>query len=387
MKSTISVIELQPEHKNQLLALYRRYFGAWATGRLAKRWEWQCGAGNPWRSLRPTYGFVAFNNGEAVAGVTLYPVPCRVEGERMIFLCGGDYVVDQSYRVPILTVISRRVMSTPRVMFNGLLVTLRKAALRLGGILFPMSHAHFVMHLRNRGWLCRAARRHVPAVMGRLIAPATTGRLLASRPIEAVLRRLVRGGGPPHVRSLPRAALEADIRPIERFGSDYDRLWGEAHPRFRLTLDKDAEYMNWRYRDCPTFRQPILRGLYRDCTLVAVVVAGAYTVMDGHRRPCGANGEILELIAPAASTTEIQALLLSVCKELDSRGVDMIGALSYGAMCSEALEWVGFQPEEDLRYDTIIVPEKADLKAGRTESTEGVYLTAGDGDALNAFLI
>lgn len=154
-----------------------------------------------------------------------------------------------------------------------------------------------------------------------------------------------------------------------------------------MTLDKDADYLNWHYLDCPTFQHPILRGLYRDGKLAGVVVAGAYVMLDEHHRPCGANGEILELITHVPSTPEIEALLISACRELDRRGVDKIGALAYDETVREVLEQIGFQREEEKRFDSFIVFDPAISRAGRVESNEGVYITAGDGDMLNAFLI
>lgn len=386
MVKTISPVELQPEHKEELFAWHQHHFGAWSTRRLAKRWEWQCGAGNPWRALRPTSSLVAFDHGKVVAGLVLFPVPWRVDGKRLIFLCGGDFAMDWPY-LRTLPQLARAFMSRPHVMASGVHPTLWKMLVRMGGVLVPMSRARFALHLRHGGWMCQAVRRRLPMALGPLVSPAIAGRLLAFKPVESFLLRFARGDGPPQVKSVPRLAPAADTRPLGRFGADYDGLWEEARQRFRITLDKDAGYLNWRYLDCPTLRHPILRGLYRDGKLLGVVVAGAYSLLDGHRRPCGTNGEILELITIDASAREIEALLISVCTELDRRGVDTIGAVACDGMVRGVLERIGFRPEEDRRFDNIVWFDSADPKTGRVESTEGVYLTAGDGDMLNAFLM
>jgi hypothetical protein len=387
MAELIRAIELQSEHQEQLLALYRRHFGAWSAERLAQRWDWQCGAGNPWRALRPTSGLVALDNGGVVAGAAMFPVPWRVNGKRLIFLCASDFAIDRPYRRRVLPQLMSGIMSRPHVMGSALHPTLWRMALQMGATLLPMSQSHFALHLRNRGWTCRAVRRRLPPAVGRFVSPATAGRLLASKPVEAVLRRLAQSDGLPRGVSLPAEASAADVRPFERFGDDYDGLWEQARQKFRMTFDKDAEYLNWRYLDCPTFRHPILRGLYRDGKLSGVVVAGAYAVPDVHHRPCGANGEILELITPDASAREIEALLLSACRELDRSEVDRIGASSYDGPVREVLERIGFRPEEDKGFDKLVIFDQAEPGAGRVESTEGVYLTAGDGDMLNAYLM
>jgi len=386
MLESIRAVEFQLAHQEQLFGLLRRHFGAWSTERLAKRWEWQFGAGNPWKALRPTPGLVLFDNGRAVGGAALFPVPWRLEGERVIFLCASDFAIDLPYRTRAIPQLCRGLLRMP-FMASGVHPALLKMWVRMGCILLPMSRARFALPLRNRGWTCRAVRRRLPKVVGRFISPATTGRLLAWKPVEAVLRRFARGGGPPQGKSVPRVAPAADIRPFKRFEDDYSVLWEQARRRLWMTLDKDAEYLNWRYLDCPTFRHPILRGLYRDGKLAGVVVAGAYTVLDGDHRPCGANGEILELITHDASAREIEALVVSVCRELDRRGVDKIGAMACDETVREVLEQIGFQPEEEKFFDSFIVFDPAISKMGSVESTDGVYITAGDGDMLNAFLI
>ena len=387
MGESIRVVELRSEHQGPLVALHGRHFGAWSAERLAKRWEWHYGAGNPWRVLRPESGLVVFDGERVVGGAALFRVPCRVEGERVIFLCAGDFLIDGPYRPSVIPQFMRYIMSKPHVMASSVHPALQKWGRRMGVIPLPMSHGRFALPLRNDGRLCRSVRRRLPAAVRRFATPATIGRLLGSKPVESVRRWLAPRGGPPLGRSLPTATPAADIRPIERFGDDYNGLWEQARRRFRMTLDKDASYLNWRYVDCPTFRHPILRGLYRDGKLAGVAVAGAYTVLDDDRKPCGADGEVLELITADATEREIEALLLSVCRELDTRLVDSIGALSLDATVREALARIGFETEEDKRFETMVLLDPPYPKTSCLTSTEGVYLTAGDGDILTASLI
>ena len=386
--NSVDVVESQPEHRPQIFALCRRHFGAWAMERLAKRWEWQCGTGNPWRSVRPTAGLVATDEGAVVGGVLLYPVPWRIAGKREIVLCGGELAIDQAYRTRVFPKLINGWMSRRPALATGLHPSIRTIGVRWGAVEIPMSQARFTLSLRNREWVCRTLRRRLPPALRHFIAPATTGRLLALKPLEAVLRRLARKGAPAPGRSLPGTVPPADLRPIERFASDYDQLWHEVSHTFRVTLDKDAAYLNWRYFDCPTFRHPIARGLYRDGKLSGIVVAGVYTVLDEDGEPFGANGEILELFSARASALEVEALVLSACRELNRKGVDKISILTTHAATQEILRRIGFQPDADHGFDYMVVFDHEDSKkGGRVESTEGVYITAGDGDKLNAFLM
>ena len=387
MSESMHVTEYLPEHQKGLFSLYSRHFGAWAAARFKKRWEWQCGANNPLRALRPISGLVVLHGDQVIGGFVLFPVPWWVNGERLIFLSGGDFAIDDQFRGAAFMRLSREIMCRPPAMVNGLHPSLRKLGTRVGAIVLPLSRIRYSLHLRKRGWLARAIRARLPAFVGRLVSPATVGWLLASRRVEGILRRLAHGNEPPVGTSLPDTAVESDIRSLARFGSDYDILWKQVRQKYRMTLDKDAAYLNWRYVDCPTLREPIVRGLYRDGKLSGIVVAAVCVTLDERRRPCGINGEILELIADDASVDEINALLLSACRELDLKRVDAIGASGHDDTVREALRTIGFRADEDSRFDNLVLFDLPDPKTGRVESVEGIYITAGDGDLLNAFLL
>ena len=59
------------------------------------------------------------------------------------------------------------------------------------------------------------------------------------------------------VRASPAAWLARAryrVRPVQRFGPESDWLWERCRPTFPLATVRDAEYLNWRYRDCPHVR-------------------------------------------------------------------------------------------------------------------------------------
>ena len=167
-------------------------------------------------------------------------------------------------------------------------------------------------------------------------------------PAEVLLSRMLgRALGLFKRRLLPGNASDADIRSLDRFGKSYDALWEKMRGNFSITVDKNSEYLNWRYFDCPTLREPVVHGLYEDGELAGVIVAAAYSTLDRRRRPCGRNGEILELIAAGASSSGIEALVLSASKLLDAKMVDKIGILCKEPYMQEALRGIGFCPQED----------------------------------------
>lgn len=106
---------------------------------------------------------------------------------------------------------------------------------------------------------------------------------------------------------LSRRGLELpadyEVERLERFDHEADRLWGEVGPGYRVALERDAAYLNWRYVDNPD--DYTLLGLRRGGLLVGIIVL-TETVRRGVR--CG---EIVDFVCPAQDD-EVLKLLVAV---------------------------------------------------------------------------
>ena len=99
---------------------------------------------------------------------------------------------------------------------------------------------------------------------------------LWARPLSAgaIVRYLLgrpgaRGGLGP---ARPAGWTAFDVRPLERFGPDFDELGRAAARVYGNHFVRDAEYFNWRYLDSP--RDYRCFGAYRDGRLAGVTVVG-----------------------------------------------------------------------------------------------------------------
>lgn len=99
----------------------------------------------------------------------------------------------------------------------------------------------------------------------------------------------------------PRTIRGLEIRPVERFGPEFDELGRLAAAGYGSHFVRDAEYFNWRYLDSP--RDYRCFGAYRGGVLRGVGVVG-HTFKHGV-----SAGFLADLVAAPDGRDEIRALL------------------------------------------------------------------------------
>lgn len=106
----------------------------------------------------------------------------------------------------------------------------------------------------------------------------------------------------------PRAIRGLEVRPVERFGQDFDVLGSRAGGGYGSHFVRDAEYFNWRYLDSP--RDYRCFGAYRGGELSGVAVVG-HTFKHGV-----SAGFLADLVTEPASTDGVRALLSRAVAEV-----------------------------------------------------------------------
>ncbi len=359
--------EYEPAHWDSLLALYRRHFGEVRAERFAELWHWQY-RDNPFcRELAP-FIQVLLRNGEVIAHMGAFPLPLRLRGERQLALCGADLVADREGRLAVLQMIGRLANRPPAfatAIHAGALGVFRHCGARV----LPISRQGYSLRLRSRGAWCRAIRGRLPAAFAELCTPGLIGALEG-------LSRL--GRGPDRIRSRTmRAADGVEVRPMDRFGEAYEELWQKACLRCPNSLDKTAEYMNWRYLDQPQGQALCLAAHRPNGELTGILVAAAISAFDSHKRPCGCDGEILELIVEQPSLAE--PLLTRAVDVLDRQKVDRVAATGLSQDLGLVLLEMGFLAVEEERLAASMVVSGGEALP---DSPESWYWTGGDGDGL-----
>lgn len=100
-------------------------------------------------------------------------------------------------------------------------------------------------------------------------------------------------------------------------GVGYDALWAKFSEKLDIVVNRDSEYMEWRFVKKPGFDYKI-RGIFVDGSLVAVAV---FIVLEKHG---GKVGYLMEFIHDPAHELRAGALMRGVVREICKMGVDVI---------------------------------------------------------------
>jgi hypothetical protein len=354
--------------------LYERFFGAWSRQRFADRHRWQF-VDNPCARAREPVILVG-ELGAAVVGLFAnFPLPLRTPAGTAIVGCTGDLVANR--RFPMLPLAMIKAMEKhPDQFASGMSTQAEKLGRMIGETLVPLSLATFRFPLRNVGLARRALRRNLPQWLR-----------WAAQPIAAqVIARCLPPSGSLRPRRAPAVPRDPRLVQLEGFGPDYAALWTRFAAGFAYGIDRTAEYMRWRYLDGPARSVEIWGLRERDGSLAGLLVIGERFELDAERRPCGTNGEILELIlADRADAAALRTLLAAAIHRLDRRGVDAVTATGLCSAYHAEMERLGFARESGAfkigtRLDRALHPPAAIARE------DAWYLSAADGEQLYAVL-
>ncbi len=187
--------------------------------------------------------------------------------------------------------------------------------------------------------------------------------------VRYVLGRPGKRGGLREPRAAAFTLRGLDVRPVERFGPEMDKLGRRAAAGYGNHFVRDAEYFNWRYLDSP--RDYRCFGAYRGGELAGVAVVG-HTFKHGV-----SAGFLADLVASPDGRDETRALLLRAVDEVRG-GADALVLLPPPSRTQRrALYSCGFAPtNKRLRFIG-----KALRDGARLDERKGAWhFTLGDFD-------
>lgn len=369
MADDIALVPFEPEHRRGLLRLWERYFGRWSADRLSRRWAWQFEENPACRQRQPVIT-VAVQGSEVVGHISGIPLPMRFGNRSATVLAASGLVVDEGQRWLGFRLV-RSLTGHPPVLATAMASGARQLFVQCGAAIVPQTRERLVLPRRQTGALTSSLRRRLPAAAASLVQPWLV------RPLAAWYTTRSKSKPVP----MPSRPTGVDVRPIDRFGSDYESLWRRASGSLSVTVEKTSEYMNWRYVGCP-IANPTRLGLFQATgELSGVAIAVVRAEGANSLPPCERHGEIVELLYDPAQPTVLPALLRAIAWALDRQQVDSIAINGASARVSEVAREAGFATYQSDEYSAAVKLEDRGglenlLVLGDT------YLMAGDGDSL-----
>jgi GNAT superfamily N-acetyltransferase len=306
----------------ELFRLYREVFGEDLTESSRRRWRWQY-LDNPHTGPGGPQIWVAKEDGRPLGQYASMPVVLWWGGREVRASWGMDVFLRPEARGKGLGALLFTTWSDHVEVALGLGLTPSSYGLFKKLRYDDVGPVPFLQKVLDaRAVARRRLRARLPAAL------AAAGAALAAPALAAWLARRHRE------RSSP-AGADLVVRPVERFGAEFDRLWETARGSYAMCVRRDAAYLNWKYVDCPQ-RDYARRAAWRGEDLVGYAVSRC-ALHDGLRL-----GWLLDVFAHADDHAAKDALIGAVLDDFRGQGVARAQAFSLNACLRADLERRGF---------------------------------------------
>ena len=141
----------------------------------------------------------------------------------------------------------------------------------------------------------------------------------------------------------------ANVIPVNCFDENYNELWNIMGKSVSYGVNLDARYINWRYIEKPNNTYRILSYVYGGRVMGYLIYRT--------KKDFGTHiGYIMDIIADPNNKNVINSLIHCVKKELSSKGVTIISALSF----KENIFYKNLKGSGFLNFLKIFLPHAAE---------------------------
>jgi GNAT superfamily N-acetyltransferase len=337
----------RPDDRRGVEALYRRVFGHDAAESSRLRWEWQYRR-NPNNPGHEPEIWIAREGPAIVGQYATMPVKLSLAGRE----------VQGSWGMDVMVAPERQRQGLGEVLFR---TWDRNVGASLGLGLSDSSYRLF----QKMRWPDVGP---VPC----LVKPLT--RRALRRPNWPVgLNRLVSALTLPIIKIVARTRpLAAEVRMIQRFDESFTELWDQLAPKFRLSVRRDAAYLNWKYVNAPHVRYSIA-ALRRDDRNVGYAVYRHFT------EPRGRVTLLVDFLADPADEQGFATLLRWVDREARQADSDKIRTFAMHATFRRVLRRSGYFAVKST-MEFVVKVNGLDVDQSFYEDTDDWHITLGDSD-------
>lgn len=345
-----AMFEFDNSRRDDFVGLMRNVFNAESAARKAIAWDWLFR--KPDASGAKTFGRGTEKNGNLVGACLVIPQTLWIDGKSSQSWWPVAVGVDPRHRGAALPIV--RSFFTDGPYYGGMPANDQIATLyRKLGMTGEVMLRNYFAPLRPGTMLSH--RKNIPAPAARLMDAAYGAAVNAARIAP------------------PTLADDEEIALVDRFGIEFDDLWDRAKDGYRMTLARDADYLNWRFRDFPLYRYNIM-ALRRGKTVLGYVVT---RLEEKDKR---LNGLIVDVFTEHEDHRSYGLLLRAAMRLLDKQGADQaILQLPETAWPVKQLKKRGFLFDKPMALLQLHAQD-ADTNANMPELHKHWYFTRADSD-------
>jgi hypothetical protein len=329
---------------------------------------------NPYRSSRVPLGFVLEHQGRIGGYIGQLPVPMKLGRSVTTAFVGHNFCVEEGFRGHGLKLVrafagNAGVPKASPVFLVG--TSLNEVSfriiLRYGFKPLQMGRICWLRILRFKAVLKAFTNRQRQA--GSRWGQLDNSRLLSviSAPFDPFLRIA-------SVAGLSKTRLET--RPLERFGSEFDRLWRDVSAHYGILVVRDSQYLNWRYIEYPLEKPRVFSACDRRGNLRGFLVVNIVAEVPAGLR----TAFILELFTLPDDMTAQQDLLRAALRYANEKHVDRVSARFFPAQIGKLLKKNLFFRRQ-MSHCAYVHKGSALLPEDFVCNEDNWFASPGDGDA------
>lgn len=345
-----AVFEFDNSRRDDFVTLMRDVFSAESAARKAVAWDWLFRKPDI-RGAR-TFGRGTEKNGQMVGACLILPHTIWIEGKESQSWWPVAVGVDPRHRGAGLPMVRSFFKSGPYY----------------GGMPANEDIANLYRKLGMTG----------EVMLRNYFAPLRPGRMLARRKGLPSAAAAVVDGGYRMCRALGHryaATLRADerITNVLHFGEHFNDLWNRAKYGYRMTLARDADYLNWRFQDFPLHSYDVL-ALWQGEAL------RGYVVTRLEHKEDRTNGLIVDIFTESGDERSFDLLVRAAKRQLERQGAEQaILQLPECAWPVQGLRALGFLHSKPMALLQLHASDDG-MNARMPSLHEHWYFTRADSD-------
>ena len=287
-----AMFEFDDTRRDDFVTLMRNVFSAESAARKAVAWDWLFKKPDP--SGARTFGRGTQKDGSLVGACLILPYTLWIDGQESPSWWPVAVGVDPRHRGAGLPIVRSFFNSGP--FYGGMPANEEIATLyRKLGMTGEVMLRNYFAPLRPGQMLSR--RKGLPAPAGKAIdALCKTASSVA-------------------FCAAPKPRGDERITAVEHFDKAFDDLWTRARGGYRMMLARDANYLNWRFREFPLHRYTTL-ALWKGDELLGYVVT---RLEEKHDRT---NGLIVDIFTQSGDTRSYALLIRAAKAALLTQGAE-----------------------------------------------------------------
>ncbi len=287
-----AMFEFDNTRRDDFVTLMRDVFSAESAARKAVAWEWLFK--KPDASGARTFGRGTQKDGAMVGACLILPHTLWIEGKESQSWWPVAVGVDPRHRGAGLPIVRSFFNNGPY--YGGMPANEEIASLyRKLGMTGEVMLRNYFAPLRPGRMLSR--RKGLPAPMG----SAVDGSFRIARNISQ--------------RKVPALREDERITNVLHFGAAFNDLWSRAKYGYRMTLARDADYLNWRFQQFPLHHYDTL-ALWQGETLRGYVVTRLEEKQDR------TNGLIVDIFTESGDERSYALLLRAANQLMERQGAE-----------------------------------------------------------------